>query len=61
LELIPMPLVLKFFEVRASIDALTLLVPMTAAVGYAKSPVFLGRWVDAIGGCGIPPSSKQRQ
>jgi hypothetical protein len=43
------------------IDALTLLTPMAAAVGYAKSPVFLVRWVDAVGGCGIPPSFRQRQ
>lgn len=43
------------------IYALALLTPMIAAVGYAKSHIFLVRWVDAVGGCGIPPSSRQRE
>lgn len=61
MELIPLPLILKFFEVRASIDLYFDFADTNAAVGYAKSRVFLVRWVDALGGCGIPPSSRQRQ
>ena len=43
------------------IYALALLTWVVAAVGYAKSHIFLGRWVDAVGGCGIPPSPRQRE